>query len=108
MSSRDEFLDCLQKVHHHYNMWNVSATNEGLTEYQGPQDFKDVGNIKMLHYYGKAWYEWYKKSIFETQMENIFDIDTQSFSKIPPKCRASIFQYRTGSPGKVLKKMLMQ
>ena len=34
-----------------------------------PQEISDVGNKTLLHYYGKGWYKWYHKNVFEDRIE---------------------------------------
>ena len=43
-------------------------------EFKGPQSYSDVSNTQLLHYYGKGWVKWYKKSIFEAQLEKVFGV----------------------------------
>ena len=45
---------------------------EGLEKFKGPQLYIDKEDRTLLHYYGKGWYQWYKKSVFEKEMEKIF------------------------------------
>ena len=55
--SKDEFLRYLGKVDLHYKWHKSSIDAEGLEESKGPQNFDDIENKTLLHYYGKGWYK---------------------------------------------------
>ena len=52
----------------YYQKNSECPKQEGLEEYKGPQTYQERTNKELLHYYGKGWYKWYKKSEFLRQM----------------------------------------
>lgn len=75
-------MACLQLVHYYYSRHSSYRDSEGLSEFKGPQDFSDVKNKDLLYYYGKGWFEWYKKSVFEAQIEKVFGITDAPIIKL--------------------------
>ena len=51
-------------------------------EFKGPQSFSDASNTQLLHYYGKGWIKWFKKSIFEAQIEKVFGVTDAPIIKL--------------------------
>ena len=67
LANENMFLKVLSEVHEYYRMNPTYAENEGLEAFQGPQAFHDRTNEKLLHYYGKGWYQWYKNQFLSNK-----------------------------------------
>lgn len=77
LSQEKVFDEITYKVNIYYTKHTQYALNEGLEEYKGPQSFSEKNDKTKLHYYGKGWWEWYDRSVFEAQMEKIFKEESE-------------------------------
>ena len=75
LSQKDKFLSVLMMVHRYYQINPSCAIEEGLENCKGPQSFDDRKDLDRLHYYGKGWYTWYRRTTFEKHMETMFGTD---------------------------------
>ena len=82
VSYKSKFLDILCKVNFYYQNHSEYIKEEGLELYKGPQAYEERTNKEALHYYGKGWYKWYKKSEFEKQMLTMFGEDQIAIVKL--------------------------
>ena len=59
------FMKILGEVNRYYSMHSRYVEQEGLEPHRGPQQWPDAYNLFKLHYYGRGWYTYYRKTTFK-------------------------------------------
>ena len=66
------FMKVLGEVNRYYSMHSRCVEQEGLEPHRGPQQWPDAYNLFKLHYYGRGWYTYYRKTTFKEVFSDMY------------------------------------